>query len=266
MTAFREAPRQLGCPRCGLDLEHLSSGVEVCARCEGVWLPKAAVEKTFGSPYWPPGPSVWWRRELECPACAVENRGSIMTPILAANIIVDRCPDHGEWLDAGELGRLLDAPRAIELEAFYERLRPDAELPARLVEFRKERQAEREKRAAELEAYRKELEAQQEKIRAEQEAARAAERARVAELAAKERREILTKQREELDALYRKTEVDIRTKERGLTASREEIDEREKDLHRLREKVRSDEKVLGDTRGRLVEIETKLAEIEEQLR
>jgi Zn-finger nucleic acid-binding protein len=266
MSAFRDAPRQLGCPRCGLDLEHLSSGVEICARCEGVWLPKLAIEKTFGTAYWPAGPSVWWRRELECPACAVENRGSIMTPILAANIVVDRCPEHGQWLDAGELGRLLDAPRAIELEAFYERLRPDAELPARLVAFRKERQEAREKRAAELESYRKELEAHQEKIRAEQDAARAAERARVAELAEQERRAILTKQREELDALYRKTEGDIRAKERALTASREEIDEREKDLQRLREKVRADEKNLGDTRARLVEIEAKLAEIEQQLR
>lgn len=266
MSAFREAPRQLSCPRCGLDLQNLASGVEVCARCEGVWLPKTTVEKTFGTPFWPPGPSVWWKRELECPACAVENRGSIMTPIMASNIVVDRCPEHGEWLDAGELGRLLDAPRAVELEAFYERLRPDSELPARLVEFRKERQLARDKRAAELEAYRKELEAQQAKVRAEQEAARAAERARAAELAEKERREMLKKQRTELETQYRVAETQIHAKERELVAARQEVEKREKSLEEGKDKVRHVEVALETSRGQLIDLEQAIADVEEQLR
>jgi len=251
MGAFREAPRQLACPRCGEDLDGLGSGVEVCGRCEGVWLPKQTVERAMGTRIWPSGPSAWWRRELECPACAVENRGSIMTPINASGVVVDRCPDHGEWLDAGELGRLLEAPRAIELEAFYERLKPDGELPARLVEFRKQRQEVRERRAAELEAYRAKLEAEQARLRAAEEKERVEKRQREIEAAEAERISVLKAQRAGFQHEYDNVEQDAKKLETEVRALRDKLAERDG--------------ALGGMRARLVELERKLGEIEAQL-
>lgn len=266
MSAFREAPRRLACPRCGEHLEPLSTGVEVCPRCEGAWLPTAAIEQAFGTPYWPKGPGAWWRRELECPACAVGNRSSMMTPVISGQIVVDRCPEHGEWLDPGELGRLLDAPRSLELEAFYERLRPDGELPARLLEFRKARQSEREQRAAELDEYRAKVEAEQARQRAEYEAVRAVERARAAKLAADERRLLLVDQRAALERTYEETERQGFAYERELAADRERITKQESQLAKLRDEVSKRERAIVDIRARMTELEGQVREINAELK
>ena len=266
MTAFRVAPLRLACPRGGEHLEPLSTGVEVCPRCEGVWLPTAAVERAFGTPYWPKGPGAWWRRELDCPACVADNRSTMMTPVISGQIVVDRCPDHGEWLDPGELGRLLDAPRAIELEAFYERLSPDGELPVRLLEFRKVREDERMRRAAELDEYRAKIEADQARIRAEQEAARAEERARAAQLAEAERREILIKQRAALQRTYEETERQGFARERELTADRERVEKQVSHLATLREAVSKRERDLVDIRARMTELERQLRQLDAELK
>lgn len=234
MSAFREAPRNIECPRCGENLTRVSAGVEACARCEGIWLPAMAVEQAFGTTMWPPGPGAWWRRELTCPACQLEGQGNVMTPIMHDNFLVDRCHVHGVWLDAGELGRLLRAPQAVELETFYERLRPEGDLPPQLAEFRQRRGAERAKRVEELELRRKAREAERARVQAEQAAARAAERARLAALAEQERRAELAKLRAQLEA-----DLDVATKllaveEQALAAEREKLAVRERELAEAR--------------------------------
>src|SRR5687768_11326724 len=113
-SPFRERPRVLLCPRCGDVLEQISDGVHTCTRCQGAWLPVATIDRAFGTPRWPGGASAWWRRALECPACAFEGGPGAMTPTLLGDLILDRCATHGVWLDHGELGRLLGAPNVVE--------------------------------------------------------------------------------------------------------------------------------------------------------
>jgi Zn-finger nucleic acid-binding protein len=185
----------------------------------------------------------------------------MMTPVIAGQVVVDRCPEHGQWLDPGELGRLLDAPRAIELEAFYERFSPDAELPARLLEFRKMREGERARRAAELDEYRAKVEAEQAGIRAEQAAERAAERAVMSELAEQERRAILTKQRMAIQRAYEETERTMFARERELARDRERIEEQVAQLATLRETTSNRERALADLRARLTYLEGQLREL-----
>lgn len=265
MSVFREAPRVHDCPRCGENLARVSGGVEACSRCEGVWLPKLTIETAFGTPYWPPGPGQWWRRQLACPACSLVGGANIMTPIQVDNFLVDRCYEHGVWLDAGELGRLLDAPHAIELEAFYERLRPDAELPPGLAEFRKLREAEREKRMRETELERKNREAEAARIRAEREAALAAERARRAEEEARQRALDLRDQRAAIQTEYDETRKLVGARERELVTIRERVENRERELTAMKEQAKSRELALDEARVRLVELEGKLDEIDRQL-
>lgn len=265
--AFREAPRMLACPRCGEHLARMSAGVEVCARCEGVWLAALTLESTFGTPYWPQGASNWWRRELACPACTIDKgKSEIMTPVRAGDVLVDRCHEHGVWLDAGELGRLLDAPRAVELEAFYDRVRPDAELPARLVEFRKRRSEAREQRARELEEYRARLAAEQARIRAEQAAAREAERARVAALEAAERRAALVALRARTEKERSDAEHLVADREREMHAARSQLLASERVAEQHRARVRELEQRLIESRAAILEVTRRLDDLDKELR
>ncbi|HEY5927606.1 MAG TPA: zf-TFIIB domain-containing protein [Kofleriaceae bacterium] len=232
-TPFREPPRLMMCPRCGDVLERVSDGVRTCTRCEGAWLANPTLDQAFGTTRWPAGASAWWRRALECPACAAEGVHDAMTPVLAGELIVDRCAAHGVWLDHGELGRLIGAPNVVELEAFYERLKPGGELPPALVEQRRRRQAELERRQREIEAYRAKLEAEQAKLAAEKQAAQ--EREAEAERAA---------ERERL--------LELRTVAQG------DVFAHEKQLVALREQVRGAEGKLADSRARLMEIDRQL--------
>lgn len=99
----------------------------------------SAVERAFGTTQWPLGPSAWWRRELACPACAVGDRTTDMVQVQVAGMLVDRCREHGIWLDAGELGRLLDVPRVSELDELYELFAPGGEASPALVAFHRGR-------------------------------------------------------------------------------------------------------------------------------
>jgi Zn-finger nucleic acid-binding protein len=277
--SYREAPRTVECPRCGENLTRVSAGVEACARCEGIWLPSLAVETAFGTAMWPPGPGAWWRRELTCPVCQLEGQGNVMTPIMHDNFVVDRCHLHGVWLDAGELGRLLSAPRAVELEAFFERLRPEGDVPPQLAEFRQRRGAERAKRIEELELRRKAREAERARIVAEQEAARAAERARLAALAEQERRVELTKQRKtlqaDLDAATTRLEAQqkqaadergmLERRERDVAAAREELSERTQSARAQADVVAKAEEAVAASRADVIELTRRIGDIDEQL-
>lgn len=95
------------CPRCGDVFQELFRGVSSCLRCEGLWLAQPTIDRAFKDPNWPGGPSAWWRRELNCPVCLIDGNANLMAAILDGNVVIDRCRGHGLWLDAGELGRVL---------------------------------------------------------------------------------------------------------------------------------------------------------------
>ncbi len=107
VAPFRERPKFLLCPRCGELLERAFEAVLTCLRCEGLWIATVTLEKAFGDPRWPRGPTMWWRNSLECPECASEGETRTMTAVQAGEVVVDRCAAHGLWLDRTELFRLL---------------------------------------------------------------------------------------------------------------------------------------------------------------
>jgi Zn-finger nucleic acid-binding protein len=232
-SPFRERPRVLLCPRCGEVLERVVDGIHTCVRCEGAWLENQTIDRAFGTQRWPGGSSAWWRRELECPACACEGVPDAMSPMLVGDMLVDRCANHGVWLDHGELGRLIGAPNVVELEELYQRLKPGRDLPAALLEQRERRAAERVRRQRELDDYRAKV---------------AEERARIAAVAAAEHRRRI----EELRAAERKRLGELRVK------ADQEAAVAERELVALREQVRSAEGKLADARSRLVEADRLL--------
>jgi Zn-finger nucleic acid-binding protein len=222
VTAYRQGPTILSCPRCGEILERVSEGVETCRRCEGVWLATPTIDKTFGTPYWPQGASAWWRRALACPVCAYGGGTGDMSPVTVENILVDRCPTHGLWLDHGELGRLMGTPEVVELEALHELMKPDSPIPPKLVALREARQAEQARRERERAEY----------------AAKVDEEARRAKLAKieEERARLMTLRNEAMAAAAGS----------------------ERELITLREQVHASEAKLADARGRILEIQRKL--------
>ena len=134
MTPYRDGPQLLACPRCGERLERALDGVMACARCGGLWIEEAVLDMAFGSPKWPGGASAWWRVELACPMCALDGKEQDLVPFMSNDVLVDRCSGHGLWLDAGELGRLMNTPASEELAALQRKLGGDVE--AELVERR----------------------------------------------------------------------------------------------------------------------------------
>ncbi len=187
MTPYRDAPRLLLCPRCGEVLERVFDGALACLRCAGVWLAQPTIDLAFGSPTWPHGSSAWWKIELECPECAAEGNVTALVPYLAGDVMIDRCTGHGIWLDAGELGRLMNKPEHSELVELYRLLQPVGELPPSLAAHRNEDDAERARRRNEAEAERARIR----DLRRSRKADSAAERRATAEAGARARLDAL---------------------------------------------------------------------------
>lgn len=190
MTPYRDAQSLLHCPRCGDSLEAIRDGLAACFNCRGVWLGTAAVTLAFGTRLWTQGTNAWWKRSLVCPVCNQE-----MAAVIASDTLVDRCATHGVWLDAGELGRLLNGPATEELTALYRQLAPNETMPeiaarqairdAERAEARRRElaaqvavQEERERTELEIVRLERDLESLRAQVRAS-EAALAAARARL---------------------------------------------------------------------------------------
>lgn len=107
---YRELPKFVLCPRCGEVLDRAFDGVLVCLRCEGLWISPISVTKAFGDATWPCGKNTWWRDSLACPECASDGVATTMSSAMVDRVVIDRCRDHGLWLDRGELGRLMGTP------------------------------------------------------------------------------------------------------------------------------------------------------------
>lgn len=111
-------PGSQGCPRCDLPTElfrHAAAGAVVlgCPGCGGLWVPAETLEPLIdgGAQFTPAQPGGDQPRTLrvdvqylKCPTCGTlmsrRNYGRV------SGVIVDSCPDHGVWLDAGELQAL----------------------------------------------------------------------------------------------------------------------------------------------------------------
>jgi Zn-finger nucleic acid-binding protein len=182
MTPYRDAHSLLHCPRCGESLEAIRDGLAACLNCRGVWLGMAAVTVAFGTKRWPHGVNAWWKQSLVCPVC---DQG--MAAIVASDMLIDRCIDHGVWLDAGELGRLLGAPEAEELQALYRHIAPNETMPelAARQAIREAERAEQRRKVVEVEvaAQAQRTTAEQEIVRLERELAALKARVRSTEAA-----------------------------------------------------------------------------------
>ncbi|MBS2035206.1 zf-TFIIB domain-containing protein [bacterium] len=120
----------MNCPRCPGELREVKVGrglAHVCRGCEGCWFDGKNLERILdgeqivGTPL---GVSlvgeehgVALEAPVHCPRCArlmrrYEYGGD-------SQVILDACPDHGVWLDDGELGSLLEYV-AIREGEFYD--------------------------------------------------------------------------------------------------------------------------------------------------
>ena len=126
-----ESNRDLTCPDCRTPLDSLRLGEPTpialgrCPGCLGLFLPLGSLETVLDratGAVWgidhallhslaqTPRPAAGPWRYRPCPSC-----GELMNRSLQgkrSGVVVDRCRDHGVWLDAGELRQLLEWARA----------------------------------------------------------------------------------------------------------------------------------------------------------
>jgi Zn-finger nucleic acid-binding protein len=138
-------------------LDHAFEGVSSCLHCEGLWIAPVTLDAAFGNPRWPNGNAMWWRNSIECPECTFEGKATVMAARMSSDVIVDQCPEHGVWLDRGELGRLMGVA-ADELGALRDRLAATAPDLDQLVARRQKWRADLETRRKAALDYRQSLE------------------------------------------------------------------------------------------------------------
>lgn len=111
----------VNCPRCATELKDLtleSSVVKACPKCEGTWYPDEALgqvtdhslselQQTELSPSLVADKlsEIDLEKAIKCPQCDKEM--ARYTYSLTCQIVLDECPEHGVWLDDGELGTLM---------------------------------------------------------------------------------------------------------------------------------------------------------------
>jgi Zn-finger nucleic acid-binding protein len=100
------------CPDCSsvlITLEFDGFEIDRCFKCHGIWLDSGELECLLGSETRNEyaksmGMAVSNERGKKCPICSI--RMAKMT-IGQQGILLDRCRNHGIWLDAGELEKIL---------------------------------------------------------------------------------------------------------------------------------------------------------------
>lgn len=105
------------CPACGQPLvvvEREDIEVDWCPACEGIWFDTdeldilaARAGKTLAPESIGEKVAQHKEKRRRCPRC--HHKMEKVTPFEEADFFLDRCPEHGLWCDAGELGALLHA-------------------------------------------------------------------------------------------------------------------------------------------------------------
>ena len=131
-----------------------------CPSCLGLFLPIGALERLLEQQSGPvlgvdhrllqalaemPRASRGPLRYRRCPSCSELMQRSLQGK--RSGVVVDRCRDHGLWLDAGELRQLLEWARAggalldreIREQEAIDRLRKDQQEAAELAQLQRER-------------------------------------------------------------------------------------------------------------------------------
>jgi Zn-finger nucleic acid-binding protein len=106
----------MDCPRCKLPLlreTYEGYEVDICHACWGFWLDHGELEKILISRRSPLSEDEKEKALKErkapknpmtpvaCPKCARRMERLYIDPALY--LVIDRCPDHGVWLDTGEI-------------------------------------------------------------------------------------------------------------------------------------------------------------------
>lgn len=254
MTAYRDAPPPVLCPRCGDVLDHVFDLVRVCMQCEGVWLGPTALSAAFSDVKWPGGRTLWWRNSMDCPECKLANTVTQLTAMQCDGVLVDRCPlGHGVYLDRGELGRLM-LSHSDELLVLLDRL---ADIDVEQLAERRERwKRARDARLALIELQAGDLE----ELAAKRRAAEAAEAARQAEeIAARRKREL---EREAERVAARRVEDERRRAVDGLRVQRAQADRKRERLLEQCETVASH---IAATETQLAAFQQQLAKLQVQI-
>lgn len=101
-TPFRTPT--LSCPRCPSTLTPGELGF--CGRCDGVWIPEAALRDRVSKMQERPAPQLRWASESRLPLPCIACR-SPMETLRLFDVPIDRCKAHGVWFDRDELQTVL---------------------------------------------------------------------------------------------------------------------------------------------------------------
>ena len=115
----------MNCPRCSTELKEIvfaelnDSQVYMCPSCEGAWYPRKALNEVAQTERdWLENTEISAVLEADklhlidldapvnCPLCDEEMKRYEYA--LAPEVELDECPEHGIWLDDGELGVIME--------------------------------------------------------------------------------------------------------------------------------------------------------------
>lgn len=103
----RQSPRE--CPSCGNRfrlVEMNETEVDWCPSCKSCWLDKGELAELAETDKDVPGSYLFSRKsKRDCPECGEKMKEYVYQR--GSNLLVDRCPEHGVFLDNGELERTL---------------------------------------------------------------------------------------------------------------------------------------------------------------
>ena len=126
----------MDCPRCRVEMKELKVAEltpHLCPKCEGSWLSleqlavlkEMPLEELEDSELQPTlvadSPEIDLEEHLECPVCQ-EPLVRYRDPA-RPDLIVDRCPDHGVWLDDGELAQMMQPIEVLQKKGLLAFLR-----------------------------------------------------------------------------------------------------------------------------------------------
>jgi len=93
--------------------------IDICRECGGVWMDKGELKKVLTNEDLHAGdeikqelkelrrqkPKIDWDNQRKCPVCM--ERMQKVNYRYSSHVIIDRCEQHGIWLDAGEVDLLI---------------------------------------------------------------------------------------------------------------------------------------------------------------